>query len=147
MARVSLDSNVLIYAALEPQSAKGQCAQDLIARAAIRGVLSNQALLEFVAVVRRRAPALTAQAITQVEAWSTSFETAPTTDRVVAEALSMVRLHQFQIWDGVIWAAARQASVAIFFSEDLQDGFAKDGMRALNPFLLDAANIQSLIDA
>ncbi|NWG52585.1 MAG: PIN domain-containing protein [Hydrogenophilaceae bacterium] len=147
MARVSLDSNVLIYAALEPQTVKGRHAQDLVARAAVRGVLSSQALLEFVAVVRRRAPALTEHAIAQAEAWSKTFETAPTTDRVVAEALSMVRLHQFQVWDGVIWAAARQAGVAVLFSEDLQDGFAKDGMRTLNPFLVDAANLQRLIDA
>ena len=147
MTRVSLDSNVLIYAALEPQTMKGRHAQDLIARADARGVLANQALLEFVAVVRRRAPTLIAQAIAQAEAWSKTFETAPTTDRVTAEALSMVHVHQFQVWDGVVWAAARQAGAAILFSEDLQDGFAKDGMRALNPFTIDASDLQSLIDA
>lgn len=145
MARVSLDSNVLIYAALEPQTAKGRHAQDMIARAAVRGILANQVLLEFAAVVRRRAPALTTQAIVQAEAWSMTFETAPTSDRVVMEALGMVRLHQFQIWDSVIWAAARQAGAEILFSEDLQDGFAKDGMRALNPFLIDSANLHAMI--
>jgi len=147
MARVSLDSNVLIYAALEPQTVKGARARDLIAWTAVRGVLANQALLEFVAVVRRRSPDLAPQAIAQAEAWSRTFETLATSDRVVAEALSMVQFHQFQVWDAVIWSAARQAGAAILFSEDLQDGFAKDGMRALNPFAVEPADLRSLVES
>ncbi len=147
MARVSLDSNILVYAALEPQTSKGQRSQDLIARAVVRGVLANQVLLEFVAVLKRRAPTLLSQAISQADAWSKTFETSPTNDRVAQEALQMVSQHQFQVWDGVIWAAARQAGASIFFSEALQDGFVKDGMRAVNPFAMDLARVQAMIDA
>jgi predicted nucleic acid-binding protein len=145
MSRTSLDSNILIYAALEPQSSKGQRARDNIVRATPRGILANQALLEFVAVVRRRAPDLTEQSITQADAWSKTFETAATSDRVVADALALVQTHQFQVWDAVIWTAARHAGASVFFTEDLQHGFAKDGMRAVNPFLADEAQLHSLI--
>lgn len=146
MIRAALDSNLLVYAALEPQTEKGRQAQALIARVAARGIIANQALLEFTTVVRRRAPDLLLQAIAQVEAWSQSFETAATTDRVVAEALTMAQQHNFQIWDAVIWAAARQAGATVLFTEDLQHGFSADGMRALNPFALDAASLQAAID-
>ncbi len=147
MARVSIDSNILVYGALEPQSEKGRRAQWIIALCAARGVLSHQALLEFVAVVRRRAPDLLAQALAQAEAWSQTFETAPTSDRVFADALAMVRLHQFEVWDGVIWASARHAGASVLLSEDMQDGFAKDGLRVLNPYLLDDAALKALVES
>lgn len=146
MARVALDSNVLVYAALEPQTEKGQLSRRIVKRAAPRGVLAVQALLEFVAVVRRRAPAMVEAAVVQAEAWAGTFETAPTTDRVLAEAMTIVRAHGFQVWDAVIWAAARQAGAGVLLTEDLQHGFQKDGLRALNPYALETAEVASLFD-
>lgn len=134
--RAALDSNLLVYAALEPASDKGIRAAETIARASTRGVIAAQALLEFVSVIRRRAPKFTAQAIAQVEAWSDVFEVAPTTNRIAAKALTMVRDHHFQVWDAVILSASRDAGAALFFSEDLQNGLVFDGMRVLNPFAL-----------
>jgi hypothetical protein len=46
MSRVAIDSNILIYAELEPGSAKGKRSADLILRAARNGVISAQALGE-----------------------------------------------------------------------------------------------------
>ncbi len=137
--RASLDSNILIYAALEPGSEKGKTASDLIVRAAPKGILAAQALLEFVAVIRRRAPNLTHQAIAQAEAWASVFETAPTTLPIMHAALSLVAAHQFQVWDAVIWAASQEAGATVLFSEDLQDGFTRNGMAAVNPFTRSAA--------
>ena len=57
MTRVALDSNILIYAELEPESAKGQRAADLILRAAHDGVIPVQVLGEFLRFVQRRVPA------------------------------------------------------------------------------------------
>ncbi|KAF0174903.1 MAG: PilT protein domain-containing protein [Alphaproteobacteria bacterium] len=145
--RVALDSNVLVYAALEPVSAKGARAAEAIRRASGRGVLAAQTLLEFVAVVRRRAPHLTGQAIAQVEAWSAVFEVAPTTNLIAAKALTMVRVHQFQVWDAVIWSTSRDAGATLFLSEDLQDGLVLDDMRVVNPFALSEAGIQALLGA
>ena len=147
MTRVSLDSNVLVYAELEPESDKGKRAHELIAASAPREILAVQTLLEFAAVVRRRRPDSVESALKKISIWGSVFETAATTDRVVAEALKMVLLHQFQVWDGVIWAAARQAGAAILFSEDLHNGFAKDGMRAVDPFSIDATALQILMGA
>lgn len=132
--RASLDSNVLVYAALEPQSDKGRRAADVIKRAAVRGILAAQAQLEFVAVVRRRAPDLTGRALAQVDAWASVFETAPTTAAVVRDALEFVRDHRLQVWDAVICAAAAAAGADVLFSEDMHDGLTLSDMRVVNPF-------------
>ena len=145
--RASLDSNILVYAALEPASDKGRVAADLIAHATLRGILATQALLEFVAVIRRRAPNLTRQAIAQSEAWAAVFETAPTTSPIMRAALGLVAAHRFQVWDAVIWAASEDAGARVLFTEDLQDGFTLNGMAAVNPFTRSAAELARLIDA
>ncbi|MFZ4122940.1 MAG: hypothetical protein ACOYKM_14945, partial [Caulobacterales bacterium] len=82
--RATLDSNILVYAELEPKQRKGIAAQRVIELAAANGVIANQALLEFVAVVRRRLPTSLPSAIAKVEAWSQVFETAPTTSLIMA---------------------------------------------------------------
>jgi predicted nucleic acid-binding protein len=78
-----------------------------------------------------------------VEAWSQVFETAPTTSLIMADALGLVNSHQFQVWDAVIWSAARAAGATVFLSEDLQDGMSLDGMRVVNPFLRSEAELSA----
>lgn len=59
MIRIALDSNILLYAELEPDSDKGALAADTIAAAALRGILAAQVLGEFLNVVRRQPKRLT----------------------------------------------------------------------------------------
>ncbi len=143
--RATLDSNVLVYAALEPGSAKGVLAATLIRLTTPNGVLAVQALLEFVAVIRRRAPSLTAKAVQQADAWAQVFQTAPTTLLIMTDALRLVHAHQFQVWDAVIWSAARAAGATVFLSEDLQDGMTLNSMRVVNPFSRSEAELQALL--
>ncbi len=145
--RCSLDSNILIYAALEPGSEKGQRAADVIRMAAPHGVLAVQALLEFIAVVRRRAPELTARAVDQAAAWATVFEIAPTDAAVLAGASRLVTAHRFQVWDAVIWSAARAAGATVLVTEDLQDGLTLEAMTVINPFQRSSAEIEALLTA
>jgi predicted nucleic acid-binding protein len=143
--RATLDSNILVYAELEPKQRKGIAAQRVIELAAANGVIANQALLEFVAVVRRRLPTSLPSAIAKVEAWSQVFETAPTTSLIMADALRLVNAHQFQVCDAVIWSAARAAGATLFLSEDLPDGMSLEGMRVVNPFLRSEAELRALL--
>lgn len=143
--RATLDSNILVYAELEPKQRKGIAAQRVIELAAANGVIANQALLEFVAVVRRRLPTSLPSAIAKVEAWSQVFETAPTTSLVMTDALRLVQTHQFQVWDAVIWSAASASGATMFLSEDLQDGMTLDGMLVVNPFSRSEAELHALL--
>jgi predicted nucleic acid-binding protein len=144
-ARAAIDSNVLVYAELEPKTDKGLRAQFVLEVAATGGVLATQALLEFVAVVRRRRLESLASAIAKAKAWAEVFEVAPTTPEVAKAAHVLVARHQFQVWDAVIWSAARMAGARLLFSEDLQDGMALDGMRVLDPFAASEAELRAAL--
>jgi predicted nucleic acid-binding protein len=143
--RATLDSNILVYAELEPETAKGERAKQVIVEAAPHGVLAVQALLEFLAVVRRRRPASLPSAMAKVEAWAAVFETAPTTAIGARTAAALVRAHGLQVWDAVIWSAARAAGARLFLTEDLHDGLTVEGMRVANPFVMDASELGALL--
>ena len=61
------------------------------------------------------------------------------------EALKIVAAHQFQVWDAVIWAASQGAGAAVLLTEDLQEGFTRNGMAAVNPFTRSAAELALLV--
>ena len=134
MTRVAFDSNILIYAELEPESEKGKRAADLILRAASDGVIAAQVLGEFLRFIQRRAPHAFAEAIRQSAIYRTAFLTPATTDDIIAAAGELARTHHVQLWDGVVCAASAQAGAKVLLSEDMQDGRVLAGLRLVNPF-------------
>ncbi len=147
MIRAAIDSTILVYAELEPESEKGKAAHAILEAFAPQGILAVQTLLEFVAVVRRKRPESLESAFAKTRAWSTVFDVAPTTQNGLAGALEMVRSHQVQVWDAVVWTAVREAGARIFFSEALQDGFSMGGLAVVDPFApANAARIEALLE-
>jgi len=142
MTRVALDSNILIYAELEPESEKGKRATDLILRTAQDGVIPVQVLGEFLRFVQRRAPAAFAEAIRQVAIYEAAFLTPPTTGAVISRASELARAHQMQLWDCVVCTASIDAGAKVLLTEDMQDGRVLDTLRLINPFA--AANAKHL---
>jgi|CXWL01.1.fsa_nt_gi predicted nucleic acid-binding protein len=138
MTRVALDSNVLVYAELEPESDKGARAQEVIAAAAPRGVIAVQSLLEFLSVVRRKRPASLPSAAGKVEAWSKVFAIAPTSAAMAMPAYALVRDHGLSGLGRCYLDAVKDAGAKVLLSEDLHDGLLLDGVKLLNPF--NAAN-------
>jgi predicted nucleic acid-binding protein len=143
--KVALDSNILVYAELEPDSVKGRRALDIIQAAAPRGVLAAQVLLEYLAVIRRRRRDRLADALLKVEAWAVVFEIAPTTNPIVERAARLVADHDFQVWDAVIWCAAQAAGARVLLSEDLHDGLRLGPLLTRNPFAMASAELTALI--
>lgn len=142
MTRVALDSNILIYAELEPESEKGTRSGDLILRAARDGVIAAQVLGEYLRFVQRRAPARFEEAIRQTLIYQAAFLTPPTTDAGVNRASEMARAHRMQLWDCVVCAASIEAGAKVLMTEDMQDGRTIDGLRLVNPFA--AANAEAI---
>jgi predicted nucleic acid-binding protein len=134
MPRVAIDSNILIYAEMEPSTPKGAASADLIRRASRDGVIPVQALGEFLRFIQRKAPASFAGALTQCEIYRTLFQTPQTTDNVAARAGAIAAQHTLQFWDAVICTAAVDAGAVLLLSEDMQDGRALGPLRILNPF-------------
>ena len=75
MTRLALDSNILIYAELEPESERGTRSIDLILRSARDGVIPVQVLGEYLRFIQRRAPTAFADAIRQASIYETAFLT------------------------------------------------------------------------
>jgi predicted nucleic acid-binding protein len=145
MTRVALDSNILIYAELEPESEKGKRAADLILRAARDGVIPVQVLGEFLRFVQRRVPAAFEEAIRQVSIYQAAFLTPPTTDTIINKAAELARAHQIRFWDCVVCGASTDAGAKVLLTEDMQDGRTLEGLRLINPFAeVNAATIDAL---
>ena len=142
MTRVALDSNILIYAELEPDSEKGTRSADLILRAAHDCVVPVQVLGEFLRFVQRRFPGSFEEATRQAQLYQSAFSTPPTTDAILIKASELARAHRLQFWDCVICAAAADARAKILLTEDMQDGQILDGLRLMNPFA--AANAKAI---
>jgi predicted nucleic acid-binding protein len=132
--RVALDSNVLIYAELEPESRKGQRAKAVILRAMADAVIPAQVLGEFVRFVQRRAPYSLEAALGQVTLYRTLCLAPPTTDALIVRAAATSRDHGLQLWDAIICHAAAEAGAKALLTEDLQDGRVIAGLKILNPF-------------
>ena len=142
MTRVALDSNILIYAELEPESDRGTRSADLILRCARDGVIPAQVLGEYLRFVQRRAPAAFPDAIRQATIYQAVFLTPPTTSAIINKASELADAHRLQLWDCVVCAASIQAGAKVLMTEDMQDGRTIDGLRLLNPFA--AANAEAV---
>jgi predicted nucleic acid-binding protein len=142
MIRVALDSNILIYAELEPDSEKGARSTDLILRAARNGVIPVQVLGEYLRFIQRRVPTAFDEAVRQTSLYQAAFLTPPTTDSIIRKASDLARAHRMLLWDCVVCAASIQAGATVLLTEDMQDGRLIDGLRVLNPFA--AANVDTI---
>ena len=144
--RVSLDTNVLVYAANADAGPRYVRAVELIDRA-LRAdcVLTLQSLGEFFNVATRKYRLPPAEAQVFVDAWRDAFPVHAADEETLVEAIEAVTRHHLSFWDAMLWATVRRAGCRLLLSEDLQDGWRQGGVTVVNPFepanaaLLDAA--------
>lgn len=129
---VFLDTNVLVYAALQPDP-RSEAARALLAR---RGTVSIQVLHEFANVahrkLRRSWPEI-ARALAAIRVLCAP--PLPVTLATHEAALAIASRTGYQLYDALIIASAIEAGCATLFSEDLQDGqVIEDRLIIRNPF-------------
>jgi predicted nucleic acid-binding protein len=106
-------------------------------------ILLLQTLAEFSSMAIRKAGIAVDEVLTTIDAWRAVLPVQGTEDDDLSAALDAVKKHRLALWDAMLWAAAQRAGVRHLLTEDLQDGFALEGVRFVNPF--QAAN-NRLID-
>jgi predicted nucleic acid-binding protein len=131
-SRAFFDTNVLIYAALQPDP-RSEAARGLLAQ---RGVISVQVLNEFASVARRKLrrswPEI-ARALAAILTFCPSPR--PITVATHEAALGIAERSGYQLYDTLIIAAALEAGCVTLFSEDLQEGQVIGGRLTIhNPF-------------
>jgi predicted nucleic acid-binding protein len=128
-----LDTNVLLYASLQPDP-RSDAARVLLAR---RGIISVQVLNEFANVARRKLhrpwPEITT-ALTAIRVLCPP--PLPLTLGMHETALEIAGSTGYQLYDALIIAAALEAGCTTLFSEDLHDGQVINGRLTIcNPFV------------
>ena len=133
-----LDTNILVYAAAgrDAEEAKRQRALALIVEEKFG--LSAQVLQEFYVTVTRKIaiPLVVEQALDWIEQLET-FPCIAIDNTIVKIAIEISERYQISYWDGAIIAAAEALGATTLFSEDLNNGQIYNGVRVLNPFLID----------
>lgn len=127
-----LDTNLLVYAALEPDP-RSDRARDLLAAG---GMISVQVLNEFASVARRKLrrpwPEIE-QALRAIRSFCPA--PLPLTLALHDAALAIAARHGVAVYDALIVAAALQAGCDRLLTEDLQDGLVIEGRLTVhNPF-------------
>jgi predicted nucleic acid-binding protein len=132
--RLTLDSNILIYAAHADDPRHGAAAAVLNRAMSADCVQTLQSLGECFRVftARRRWPV--AQAIEVFGHLRAGFPVVAAEPRDLDTATAAVRDHALSFWDAMLWATARRAGCQLLLSEDGQDGRELGGVRWLNPF-------------
>ena len=134
--RVSLDTNILIYAIDKDAGIKQILAIKLIEKCALNFdcVLTLQALSEFYAAATRKGKVTHKQAEAQIKDWQILFPTILPSTRTVEYALKAVGEHTLSFWDAMLWSVANENGVTQIFSEDFQDGRKLKGVIFTNPY-------------
>ncbi len=138
MAKILIDTNILIYASDPRDTTKQDQALHLIQylEATAHGCLSVQCLAEFAHITTHTKHSLytRAEAVIQVEHLARTFQIFDLTPLIVLEAARGMRDHSLAYYDAQIWATARLNQILVVFSEDFQDGQTLEGVRFVNPF-------------
>jgi predicted nucleic acid-binding protein len=133
--RVTIDSNILIYAFDRSEPERQKVAQELIWLAQAAGaILTTTALGEFFWVCHRKnllPPAVARQNLADL---ALLFEIASFAVDDLLMASIEVAAERFSFWDAVILATAERAGCRICFSEDMRDGAHTGDITVRNPF-------------
>lgn len=133
--RFTVDSNILVYAFDRVAGERHVAAANFMILAELAdGVITAQALGEFIAVIHRKQPKFFSEALEQVYRWQIVFPVVETRVDDILRAAIFAQRQKLQYWDSLIWQVARSAGANFFVSEDMQDGVEHDGLTVINPF-------------
>ena len=130
------DTNILVYAATNQESQKGDIARELIQHALEvnhDGVISVQVMTEFANVMKTRFNATA----TEIDEWVSQFYPLLVTEvtmDVVRNALYVKEEYGIQFYDALIVATAEKLGCHEIVTEDLNPNQTYRGMAVVNPF-------------
>lgn len=132
----TFDTNVLIYAIVEPPEPRGDRARELILRGTHRdtAILLLQALAEFSTVAMRKYGLISSDVQSRVDAFRRSIPVEAAAERDLLAAIDLVRDHRMAFWDALMCATASRAGLQYLLSEDMQDGRRFGDLTIVNPF-------------
>ncbi len=135
MAKVFLDTNVIVYANDARDPLKQERAIDIVS-VAIRegtGVVSTQVLQEYAVTASTKLAQDDDAILRQLQSLE-SLEIVVVQPPLIRRALEVSRRYRISYWDACILAAAEHARCPVVLSEDLNSGQLYASTRVDNPF-------------
>lgn len=135
MARVFLDTNVLVYASDRDEPEKRRRARALLRETAAdgSGVISTQVVQEFFVAATRKL-SIDAQRAKAIVATLHPLELLEVGLEDINRAIDGVVLWQVSFWDALILSMAGRANCSVVYTEDLNAGQRYGGVEVRNPF-------------
>jgi predicted nucleic acid-binding protein len=135
MSRISLDTNLLVYAVDTGAGDKHERAREVLRLAAqLDAVLTQQVVGEFLNVSRKMRH-LNQRRLRRIAAGlCATFPIVATPKEALFDAFDRAARSGLQFWDSVIVTVCLENAVRLLISEDFQDGLVIDGLTVLNPF-------------
>ena len=146
MTRISLDSNILIYAEGTDDLAKRDVVIPIVARVGQKSLfLTMQAAGETLRWLIGKGKLDRKIALQKMDWWLSQSTPLPMSVNSFKTACQLIDAHSFQLWDAVILAASAEAEADVLLSEDMQHGFSWRGVTIINPFKLSSLELLTLI--
>lgn len=134
--RLSLDTNILIYAFDTSEPKRQDLAIKLIEKAAqVDCLLTLQSLSEFYYATTRKKYLPQKEAHNQIEDWQAIFPIAVAKPGTLLRAISASTKHKLPFWDAMLWSTAQDAGVDVLLSEDFNHTQMIGSVKIINPFV------------
>jgi predicted nucleic acid-binding protein len=138
--RISLDTNILVYAVDADAGERHERASALLKRCALGdSVLTLQSLVEFFHATTRKRLLDPARAREFVRQWLEIFDVTQADEEALRDAMDAVTDHSLSFYDALLLATARLAGCTALLTEDMQHGRRIGGVEIVNPFIPDGA--------
>jgi len=133
MSRIALDTNILIYAHSLDCKAKRVIARDFFSK---NPIVSSQVISEYLNVMRKKFNAQKQELMDTCSLWLEKCSVQPVVFSTIKLAQYLAGKYDFQVFDGIIVAAALEANCDVLCSEDMQNGqVIENTLKIVNPFL------------
>ena len=133
MSRIALDSNILIYNHSLDYENKRLIARNFFKE---KPVVSSQVISEYLNVMRRNFKMQKLELMQLCSLWLEKCSVQPIMLSTIKLTQDLVVKYDFQVFDGIVIAAALEADCDILYSEDMQDGqIIENRLKILNPFV------------
>jgi len=133
MSKIALDSNILIYNHSQECEDKKHIARGFFNE---NPVVSSQVVSEYINVIKRNLKMSKLELMQLCSLWLEKCTVQPVVLSTIKLAQSLIFQYDFQVFDGIIVAAALEADCDIIYSEDMHDGLIiENKLEIVNPFI------------
>jgi predicted nucleic acid-binding protein len=131
--KITLDSNILIYAFANNDDFRKNIAKDIITRC---NIISLQAINETAYVLLRKFKLPQEQLEQVVHFLKEQFIVSSLTTNTLDQALIVCKKYNFSFWDSMMIAAALDNHCSIIYTEDMSHNqLIENRLRIINPFI------------